>query len=270
MANLQKVLILGGEGAIGKELDFGIKVSHEEVNILEEKSVRAAVKKYHPTAILNLASLNLRDCEKDPLQAAKINVEGMANVQKIATEEHIPVILISSGTVFNGPKGTLFDENAIPSPRNTYGLTKYLAEKIVTSYEKGIVVRTGWLFGFTHKRNFFNNVIDAALQGKEINATEDQTGSFTSVSDFQSTLKEVITAEKEGIYHIANNGGASALEFCTELVRLLKSKSPIRAKSIIEDELNGPHRSRSEVLSSTKIKLRNWKLALQETIALRN
>lgn len=266
MADLNKVLIIGGEGTIGKELNFGIKTARNEVDITEEDSIRKAIKKYSPSAILNLVSVNLRISEQDPLLATKINVQGMMNACTVAKEHNLPLILISSGTVFNGSKEEIFDEDASPSPKNTYGLTKFLAEKIVINYKKGIVIRTGWLFGFTQKMNFFNSIYDKAKKNEELSVTYDQYGSFTRVSDFIVELKQVIKNDEFGIKHVVNEDSASAFDFTKELVFLLKSKSNIIKKSISEEEKTGLKRSKSEVLTSKKIKMRGWKIALKELI----
>lgn len=264
MADLSKVIVTGGNGLIGSELDFGIKLSHEELDATKEESIIKACKKYSPSAILALSSVNLRDCEKDPGRAISVNVMGIYNLAKYSKLNNIPLIIISSGVVFNGDLSASFSENDAPNPQNIYGQTKYLAEILAQSVnEKSLVIRTGWLFGFLSKRNFFNNLLDAARENREITATCDQIGSPTYIKDFISVLKELITKNEKGIFHVANDGKASAVDMAQEMILKLNSKSPISRVSIADSQIK---RSKSEALVSNKIKLRSWKEALKECL----
>lgn len=267
MVSLDKVMIIGAGGLIGNELDFGIKLSHNELDVTDKESIRKAFDKYSPEAVLNLASVNLRNSQSNPFLANKINVMGTYYIALESQKRGIPFIMISTGAVFNGNAKEEFHEGDAPEPQNVYGQTKYLSEIVAKLINpKTVVVRTGWLFGFKNGTNFFNKMIDSARQGNEISATYDQFGSFTYVCDFILKLKEVVSLGNAGIYHIVNTNRATALDMANELVLGLGSKSKIKQISIAESEREGILRSRSEVLVSKSIKLRSWKEALRDCL----
>jgi dTDP-4-dehydrorhamnose reductase len=267
MVNISKILITGANGSIGQELDFGLKVSRKELDVASPDSIGRCIKRYRPEAVLNLASVNIRDSEKEPKRALEINAIGTYNLAIETEKRKIPIIIISTGSIFNGPYETYFNEESKPSPQNMYGQTKYLAELFASLNPQHLIVRTGWLFGFTKKKNFFNSIYEKLVLNQDIIATYDQRGSPTFINDFISCLKKLISTDARGIYHVSNADGASALELIDFVATKLNSKSVIDKVSIDNQATPYIKRSKSEVLSSKKITLRSWKLALEEHIS---
>ena len=266
MPDFSRVLITGGDGRIASEIDFGIKLGHEKIDITDINSIRKALEEYSPSAVLNLASLDLKASQNNPFLANKINALGVYNLALETKRINIPLIIISSGAVFNGKAEDNFNEDSIPNPSNIYGQTKYQSEINALVNPKSYIIRTGWLFGFIKNGNFFNKMLDSAKLGNKVMATYDQFGSFTYIRDFVNELKNVISNNEPGIYHIANSGRANAEEFAKEMISQLRSVSKIDRISISESEKEGILRSRSEVLISKKVKMRNWQEALREKL----
>lgn len=267
MTDLNNILITGSEGMIGSHLDFGIKKSRRELDVTKKEEIKKICDKTNPSGILCLSSIDLRKCEENPLEAYKVNVFGIYNLAKEAKKRKIPLILLSTGAVFSGGAEDSFSEESIPNPLNIYSQTKYLAEIItLENSNKNLVVRTGWVFGTnkdSKKKNIFDKMLDSAIEGKEIKATYDQYGSPVYIKDLISELKKLISKNCSGIYHIANFGRASAVDFIEEVVTHLKNKSKINKLSVAEF-ISNIKRSPSECLVSKKIKLRSWQEALKD------
>ena len=267
MVDLNKILIAGGHGMIGSHLDFGIKPSKAEFDVTNSKNISEKCKQYNPSGILCLSSINLRDSEQNPLEAYKVNTLGVYNLAKEAKKRKIPLILLSTGAVFSGRAEDSFSEENIPNPKNIYGQTKYLAEIItLENSKKNLVVRTGWVFGAnkdSKKKGIFDKMLDLAIEGKEIKATYDQYGSPIYMKDLTSELKKLISNNHSGIYHLTNDGRASALDFIEEAVTYLGNKPKINKLSVTEF-VSTLKRSPSECLVSKKIKLRSWQEALKD------
>lgn len=267
MTDLSNLIISGGHGMIGAHLDFGIKPSKEEFDVTNPKNIEEQCKKYNPSGILCLSSIDLRKCEENPFNANGVNVLGVYNLAKEAKKRKIPLILISTGAVFSGESKDYFSEESIPNPVNIYGQTKYLAEIIVlNSSNKNLVIRTGWVFGAnkdSKKKGIFDKMLDLAIEGKDIKATYDQYGSPIYIKDLTSEFKKLISKNYSGIYHLVNSGRASALDFIEEAVNYLDNKPKINKLSVAEF-ISNIKRSPSECLISKKIKLRSWQEALKD------
>ena len=265
MANLSRVLIIGGAGRIGSALNFGIKLTHSDIDVTNIDSVKSAFDRHSPSAVLSLASLDIRKCEERPIEAYKVNVLGIYNVVQEAAKRGIPVILISSGSIFNTLQPST--EKNHPDPQNIYAQTKYLAELFVLEQKKNLVIRTGWLFGQTPKGNigFLEKMLQSTRLNEPVTVTTDHMGSPVYFPDFLVELRNLISSDASGIYHIANANTASAADFIHLAVSLLESKSPVK-EVLLRDMPPGPKRSPCEALVSEKKQMRPWQEALQEYI----
>ncbi|MBI3334490.1 NAD(P)-dependent oxidoreductase [Candidatus Pacearchaeota archaeon] len=268
MTELAKTLIIGAQGRIGSMIPWGIKLSRLELDVTKPEQIARICAEKKPSAILCLSSLDLRKSEQNPLEAYKVNVLGVYHAAQEAQKRNIPCIIISSGAVFNGESEQEFTEESTPNPQNIYGQTKYIAELMVRSIcPKHLIIRTGWLYGFRENPSFIDKMIQMAREGKEIKATYDQKGSPIYLSDFMQALEELIRTDASGTYHLVNAGGTSAVELMHEVLSLTKSTSLLHEVTMQELNSQGPARSASEVLSSTRYPMRHWRDALRSYLA---
>ena len=270
MVDISRMLITGGESSIARELPFGIKLSHKELDVTDEKSIERAFVKYSPSAVLCLASMDLALCEKDPLTAYNVNVLGVYNIARQATKQKIPIVMISSGAIFNGEVSKKFSEQSIPNPINIYGQTKYFAEIMLREMTQDyLIIRTGWIFGLKNKPNGFSKFVDKLISTRDektiIKATNDQFGSPTYIVDFAEKLQEFIRSNTRGIVHIVNEGSASASDIAQEIK--LQTKNNFSLEKVITQIIPGnASRSKSEALLSDKLRMRSWQEAIGEYI----
>ena len=266
-------LIIGGSGMVGQNIHFGIKPRSSDLNILDEKSISNYLDLIEtPDCIIHLAALNIRDCEKSPSKAIKINIDGTINMLNVAKKLNIPFIFFSSGAVFSSKLSTtIFNEEMSTSPNCIYGDTKNSAELIVKSYEKSIIIRTGWLFGGIQKTHnkFVELVLNSLLTNTSVKGSEDFFGSPTYCSDIILKMVDLIHRSAYGIHHIVNTGLASGYQIALEVASILQKPISLVENVSASDVPNAsPVRSKSECLGTIyeENKLRHWKEALREYI----
>ncbi|MBP7006514.1 MAG: NAD(P)-dependent oxidoreductase [Candidatus Pacebacteria bacterium] len=263
----KKILITGGNGMVGSQAKFGIKLSRKQFDITNISSIEKAVKKYKPNVILHLGAMtNMLGCEEDPKQAYKINVKGTENLARICKENNIKLVYLSTCAVFDGRKKTPYNEKDKPKPLNVYGKTKLQGEIVSQLILPNVlIIRTGWLFGGGKKDTKFVKKVFYNLKiGKEVKAVSDRNGSPTYIPDLLYTVKKLIDKDSIGIFHIVNNGTASYFDIAKEVKKLGKFKSSILSVKAQDLESSLLKRGKMEGLKSFTIKLRSWKSALQE------
>jgi dTDP-4-dehydrorhamnose reductase len=263
---LSKTLITGTNGMVGTYIDFGIKTSRKQLNIIDFHSVIHAVKKYKPKVIIHLAAeTNVDKSEKFPEQAYLTNTVGTQNVLVAAHLIGAKVVYISTAGVFDGLKDEPYDESDIPNPQNHYSKSKYLGEKLVQDmFRDYLIIRPGWMFGGGPEKDhkFVGKVVELLDKG-EIKAVVDKKGSPTYAKDLVEKIKELIVKNKSGIYHLANSGISSRYEMAQVIAKTLKPETKVH-KVDSSYFTQGVARINSEAIISNKLKMRPWKKALRE------
>lgn len=274
LININDALIFGGNGMIGYHMNFGIKPSSSDVNILNETLIENYIKniKTNISCIINLVSLNLRDSEKDINDAICVNIIGTTNLVMLAKKMNIPFILLSTGAVFSSNDNhKISTETTKPNPKCFYGYTKLASEKVALIYEKTIIIRTGWVFGGVQKTHykFVEHFLNNFLTNTEIRANNNFNGSPTYVVDLVNQIKYIIRNTFYGIHHVVNSGIANGFDVAKEISNFLGGKDnliiPVNCEMIPN---SGPKRGVSEILESKYEynKMRSWKEALREYI----
>lgn len=252
---------------IGRQIPFGIKLTRQDLDVTRADAVASVCDRLKPTGIISLASYDLRRCEAEPAKAIESNVVSVSHLSKEARRRDIPIIIVSTAAIFNGPFEASFDEDAVPCPLHLYGQTKWLAEMSARlTTPKHLVLRTGWLFGGTpaHSTPFVDAAAEKAKRGEPIKASTDQRGSPTYLADFIETMRDLISQERWGIHHVVNDGAAVGADLASAIVAFFRSSSSVEMFRAADIPNAGPRRSASEVLVSTRLTLRPWREALHE------
>tara|TARA_B110000037_G_scaffold40411_1_gene50051 strand:+ start:123185 stop:124141 length:957 start_codon:yes stop_codon:yes gene_type:complete len=158
---MKKIMVIGASGQIGTELvvtlrqQFGAQnviasdvkdtvkdafkdAPYEQLDVMDNDSLRAIVKKHGVTEIYLLAALLSATAEKHPDFAWKLNMEGLFNVLNLAKDKLIDKIFWpSSIAVFgsNTPKDNT-PQYTIMEPSTVYGISKLAGERWCEYYAK--------------------------------------------------------------------------------------------------------------------------------------
>lgn len=169
-----KVLVIGSEGNVGKELVPYLKKLHDvfRVDIVQAfdadymiadikntNDLGLVFKKFQPEIVFNLAAMVSRiTCEKSKCLTIDTNLSGVMNVIQLCKMYDSKLIYFSTSEVYGNQDGYLKEDKPC-FPNNFYGMSKYLGESIV-SYEKkeglkAIIVRPFMLY--SELENFGTN-----------------------------------------------------------------------------------------------------------------
>ncbi len=272
-----KIVILGGNGQLGKEFENFLKnkaeiysFSHSELDILNQELLTKKIQEIKPEVVINCSAYTKVDkAEEEKEECIKVNAIGAKNVSYASYKVGAKVVYFSSDYIFDGEKGNPYTELDNPNPLSIYGKSKLWGE--VYTKEKNpnfLILRISWLYGI-YGKNFVKTIIKKAKEEKELRIVNDQKGSPTYTLDVVKQTWELIKRDKVGIYHSTNQGETTWYEFAKKIIEKLNVKtkiSPIKT----EEYPTLAKRPKYSVLENYFLKLeginimRDWEAALSE------
>lgn len=272
------VLITGANGQLGKELvkqfkqrDYRVfAMSRKDIDITNQVNVEEKILSYHPDVIIHAAAYTAVDlAEKNKKIAYETNALGSYYIACAAKKVGAKMVYISTDYVFNGEKSCPYTEEDEVNPLSTYGMSKWIGEKLVqSSLQESYIIRTSWLYGH-EGNNFVKTMLYLAKQQKEINVVNDQVGSPTYTKDLVDVICRLL-GKRYGTYHVSNSDSCSWYEFAREIF-LEVGNDPTLVKSVTTKEYGASTiRPSYSVMECKKLKNegikmpRSWQSALHE------
>ncbi len=278
MFKIMKVLITGANGQLAKAISIQdkrneiIATGKNQLDVTDKTQCTEFLAKVKPDIVYHFASMTRGDeCAANPQLAYKVNVVGTRNLARATAKLNIPILFVSTNEVFDGKKSTPYTESDTPNPKTIVGKNKLEAEKIVAKTNpKHYIVRTMWLYS-KWSNNFIHAILKKATVNKTIKLVYDEIGSPTNTLDLAKAITKLTKTNKFGVYHLANKGSASRMDFGEEVFQRLGIDI-----NIIPVSLNDYKRLSKpplySVLGNVKAKklgitMRGWKTALKEFLS---
>lgn len=284
MSRKPKILVTGGNGQLGKELqelapgysqfEFFF-LTREDMPIDQFELVRNYFNTLKPAYCVNCAAYTAVDkAESEKDLAFQINGEAVGVLAAVCKEHNTKFIHLSTDYVFNGEGTYPYTENFPTDPINVYGASKLEGENEAAQLNTGsIIIRTSWVYSAFGK-NFVKTMIRLMNEKDEIKVIDDQIGSPTYAADIAEVILKIIAKSeaqisswKPGLYNFTNEGILSWYDFALAIKEI--TGSPCEIRPIPTSEYPTPaKRPAYSVLDKTKIQetfgiqLKDWKESL--------
>lgn len=289
-------LVLGAGGQLGADLVSTLRAADDgdslsaltrgECDVSDAKSVADAVRSARPDVVINAAAWTAVDAAEDPAGAAealRINGDGPEHLVE-ALRDFAPdadLLHISTDYVFAGDRDPViaapYDEDDAPVPRTAYGRTKLAGERAVLAYDRGIVVRTAWLYA-VHGGNFVRTMLDLERTRDTVDVVDDQWGQPTWTIDLAAQVIALGRAARSGgvsvrgVFHGTNAGATTWCGFARAIFSGVGA-DPERVRPVTTAEFPRPaprpawsvlgHRRWAEVGLTP---MRPWQAALADAL----
>lgn len=152
-----------------------------------------------------------------------VNVEATKNIVGACRENGKRLLYLSTDFVFDGTKD-IYTENDTPNPQGWYAVTKYEAEKYVSSLkEQGLIVRIAFPYCATNptKKDFLHRMLEEIKSSHSISAPTDQIITPTLIDDIAHALRNLVNGNAGGIYHVVGSDALSPFQAGQKLANLL-------------------------------------------------
>jgi len=274
------ILVVGANGMFGRDLmsllgDRARGVDIDGIDITDLQTTERVVRALHPSVVVNCAAYTDVDgCETNVETAMQVNGEGVAHLAMATRMVGARLIHLSSDYVFDGAKGSPYQEDDPPHPLNIYGESKLAGELNAAFNPDHIIVRTQWLYGL-YGKNFVETMLRLAGEKDELAVVEDQIGSPTWTVDLARAIVALIDSNCRGIYHAANADYCSWNGFARAIFE--EAALTVSVQGMSTDQLNRPARrplhstlNCCKLERDTGFRLQPWRDALRSYLQLRN
>jgi dTDP-4-dehydrorhamnose reductase len=176
---------------------------HESLDVGDHEAVQKALVPLAAEVILNFAAFTKVDvCESEPDRAYRDNALAAQNVALAARRAGSALVQVSTDYVFEGEKGSPYDELDDPAPLSVYGRSKLAAEHFVRRImPEHFIVRTGYVFG--GGAEYLTSALRLLARGGATGGLADRRGSPTYVHDLAARVLPLVMTGRFGTYHLA-------------------------------------------------------------------
>jgi len=239
------ILVVGANGMLGRDMmallgDRGRGVDIDGIDITSLESTERVLMAVRPSVVVNCAAYTDVDgCESNMETAMQVNGEGVAHLAMATRTIGARLVQVSTDYVFDGSKGTPYQEDDAPHPLNVYGESKLAGEMNAVFNPDHLIVRTQWLYGL-HGKNFVETMLRLGSERDELSVVDDQIGSPTWTVDLARAILALIETGCQGVYHVANEGYCSWNEFAQAIFQ--DAGMPVTVNAMTTEQLNRPAR----------------------------
>jgi dTDP-4-dehydrorhamnose reductase len=233
------ILITGATGTLGQAfarlcdvrgLAFRV-LRRSEMDIADPESVRAAIERHRPWAIVNAAGyVRVDDAETDVDRCRRENTTGPATLASACAEFGVAFVTFSSDLVFDGRVDRPYLEHDEPAPLNMYGRSKAEAEKeVLKRHPDALIIRTSAFFGPWDEHNFVYHVVRTLRGGSVFVAADDMVVTPSYVPDLGNATLDLLIDGEHGVWHVANPDPVTWKEFAEQAAH----RAGFDAKSVV-------------------------------------
>ena len=270
-----KILLLGGNGQVGRELRRslaplgGLVVATRDgdgadavADFDAPQSLTALVARMAPDVVVNAAAYTAVDKAETDVEAAfRINAEAPEAIAKACAASGAWLVHYSTDYVFDGSATRPYREDDATSPLGVYGASKLAGEEAIrASGARHAILRTAWVYA-AHGKNFLLTMLRLAGEREELRVVADQFGAPTPaawIADATAQLLRQHVAES-GTWHLTAGGETSWHGFAEAIVEAAHASGLIaRAPRVVaiptSDYPTPARRPAYSVLDTTRLR----------------
>ncbi|MFJ6548399.1 MULTISPECIES: bifunctional dTDP-4-dehydrorhamnose 3,5-epimerase family protein/NAD(P)-dependent oxidoreductase [unclassified Microbacterium] len=240
----KKTLVVGAAGQLGRALRAALgEAPHIEYATRDDLDLRSAelstARRWRDYGtIINAAAYTAVDKAETPegrAEAWASNVTGLVALAKVAAENDLTLVHVSSDYVFDGSKDGAYTENDAVCPLGVYGQTKAAADAVAATVPRHYIIRTSWVIG--DGGNFVRTMASLAERGIAPGVVSDQIGRLTFTEDIARAVIHLQEAGAPyGVYNVTGSGEPRSWADIARDVFRLRGSDPADVRDVTTAE----------------------------------
>ncbi len=236
----RKILVVGANGQLGLALraEFAGEphvefATRSDLDIASGDLSRARRWRDYST-IINASAYTAVDTAEtaDGRRAAwAANSTGVQALARVAAENALTLVHVSSDYVFDGALDRAYREDDDVCPLGVYGQTKAAGDAVAGVVPRRYIVRTSWVIG--EGKNFVRTMASLAERGIDPKVVDDQIGRLTFTTDIARGIRHLLdTGAPFGVYNLTSAGDPVSWADVAGRVFALLGHDPARVQGV--------------------------------------
>lgn len=210
----RKTLVVGADGQLGRALRAAwgpaghVEYAGRAELDLTDPGLDGARRWRDYDTIVNAAAYTAVDAAETAegrTRAWAVNATAATRLARIAAENGLTLVHVSSDYVFDGTRAGAYLEDDPVAPLGVYGQTKAAGDGAVAGVPRHYIVRTSWVIG--DGANFVRTMTALAERGVDPAVVADQVGRLTFAEDLAAGIRHLLDARAPyGTYNVTCSG----------------------------------------------------------------
>jgi dTDP-4-dehydrorhamnose reductase len=240
----RRTLVLGADGQLGRALraEYAGRADIEFTSRadldLADPYLASARRWRDYGVIINAAAYTKVDLAETPegrRDAWAVNVAGVTRLARVAAENALTLVHISSDYVFDGTADRPYTEDDPLSPLGVYGQTKAAGDAVVSVAPRHYIIRTSWVIG--EGSNFVRAMASVAERGTDPTVVADQVGRLTFTRELARGIRHLLdSAAPYGTYNVTGSGEPTSWAEVARAVFELTGHDPARVSAVTTEK----------------------------------
>ena len=220
-----KLLLLGGNGQVGRELRRALPALGEVVvatragadaelaaDFDAPDALGELVRRIVPDVVVNAAAYTAVDrAESEPDAAFRVNALAPEAIARACAASDALLLHYSTDYVFDGSVSRPYREDDATAPLGVFGASKLAGEEAIrASGARHAILRTAWVYA-AHGKNFLHTMLRLARERDELRVVGDQIGAPTPAAWIADASARIVAhgVPASGTWHLVAAGETS-------------------------------------------------------------